>query len=45
MDFVYVYDNSRWGITPTVLLQAENGEIIYQAEQLPIWLAKVVEQL
>jgi predicted ABC-type ATPase len=45
MDFIHVYDNSRWAVTPTVLLQAENGEIIYRVERLPIWLARVVEQL
>jgi predicted ABC-type ATPase len=45
MDLIHVYDNSRWGITPTVVLQAENGEIIYRAEQLPIWLATVIERL
>jgi predicted ABC-type ATPase len=26
MDFVYVYDNSAWGATPTVLLQSEAGQ-------------------
>ena len=42
MDFVYVYDNSRWGLTPLVLLQAEKGEIQYQAQELPPWLVKVL---
>src|SRR5262245_9377090 len=27
MDFVFVYDNSRWGQVPQALLQAANGEI------------------
>jgi predicted ABC-type ATPase len=38
MDFVSVYENSRWGITPAVPLQAERGEIVYRADQLPAWL-------
>jgi predicted ABC-type ATPase len=45
MDFVHVYDNSRWGIAPAVLLQAESGEVVYLAEHIPDWLAKVIEQL
>ena len=45
MDFVHVYDNSRWGAAPTVLLQAEKGEVIYQAEPIPGWLAKILERL
>jgi predicted ABC-type ATPase len=32
MDFISVYDNSRWGITPAVLLQAESGEVVYLAD-------------
>jgi predicted ABC-type ATPase len=27
IDFIYVYDNSRWGVKPLVLLQAEKGEL------------------
>jgi predicted ABC-type ATPase len=42
IDFVHVYDNSGWGVTPTVLLQAENGEVIYLAEEIPGWLAGMV---
>jgi len=38
MGFVGVYDNSRWGTTPWVLWQAERGEIVYLADQLPEWL-------
>jgi predicted ABC-type ATPase len=38
MDFVRVYDNSRWGTTPAVILQAARGEIVYRADQLPDWL-------
>jgi predicted ABC-type ATPase len=40
MDFIHVYDNSQWGVTPRVLLQAENGEVVYLAEQIPDWLAR-----
>ena len=39
MDFVRVYDNSRWGTTPAVVLHAERGEIVYRAGQLPAWLS------
>jgi len=39
MDFVHVYDNSTWGVTPSVLLQAESGEVVYLAEDIPDWLA------
>jgi predicted ABC-type ATPase len=42
MDFVTVDDNSRWGTTPAVMLQAERGEIVYRAGQLPAWLAKAL---
>ena len=42
MDFVHVYDNSAWGLTPTVLLQAEGGEVVYLAEDIPHWLAKAL---
>ena len=42
MDFVHVYDNSAWGLTPTVLLQAEGGEVVYLAEDIPHWLARAL---
>lgn len=42
LDFVYVYDNSEWGVTPKVLLQAESGEAVYLAEQIPDWLARTL---
>jgi predicted ABC-type ATPase len=45
MDFLYVYDNSRWGVTPSVLLQAEKAEVVYLAEDIPKWLAAALEQL
>jgi predicted ABC-type ATPase len=38
MDFLSVYDNSRWGTAPAVILQAERGEVLYRAGQLPAWL-------
>lgn len=34
-----------WGAPPTVLLQAERGEVIYQAEPIPGWLTKILERL
>jgi predicted ABC-type ATPase len=42
IDFVHVYDNSGWGVTPNVLLQAKNGQVIYLAEEIPDWLARMV---
>jgi predicted ABC-type ATPase len=45
MDFVYVYDNSAWGVTPTVLLQSEMAEIVYLADNIPSWLEVTLEQL
>ena len=45
LDFVHVYDNSRWGLPPTVVLQAENGEVIHLAEDIPEWLAEMLTQL
>jgi hypothetical protein len=42
IDFLYVYDNSAWGVRPSVLLQAENGEVVYLAEQVPVWLARTL---
>jgi predicted ABC-type ATPase len=42
MDFIHVYDNGGWGVTPTVLLQAENGEVIYVAEQVPDRLLRII---
>jgi len=44
LDAIHVYDNSTWGGTPIVLLQAENGEVIYLAEQVPDWLMKALER-
>jgi predicted ABC-type ATPase len=35
VNFVHVYDNSRWGLTPTVLLQAEDGEVVHLADDRP----------
>jgi predicted ABC-type ATPase len=42
MDLLHVYDNSGWGVTPKVLLQAEQGEVVYLADQIPDWLARIV---
>ena len=45
MYFVHIYDNSRWGAVPAVLLQTEQGETIYQTEDLPAWLATALGRL
>jgi predicted ABC-type ATPase len=45
MDFIHIYDNSEWGAAPKILLQAEKGEIIYQANDLPGWLARILTRL
>lgn len=45
MDFLYVYDNSRWGVTPSVLLQAEKADVVYLADDIPKWLEAALEQL
>jgi predicted ABC-type ATPase len=45
MDSLYVYDNSSWGITPTILLQADHGHVAYLAADLPDWLKTVLGQL
>jgi predicted ABC-type ATPase len=45
MDFLYVYDNSRWGVTPSALLQAEKSEVVYLADNIPKWLEAALEQL
>jgi predicted ABC-type ATPase len=42
MDFITIYDNSRWGLTPAVLLQAEAGEILYLADEVPDWLTQML---
>jgi predicted ABC-type ATPase len=42
MDFIHVYDNTQWGVTPRVLLQAEKGDVVYRADQIPDWLAAAV---
>ena len=42
IDFVHVYDNSEWGVTPKVLLEAEKGEVLYLAEQIPAWLVETL---
>jgi hypothetical protein len=37
MDLMYVYENGEWSKTPEILLQAENGELLYLAERIPSW--------
>jgi predicted ABC-type ATPase len=45
MDFIHVDDNSGWGVAPALLLQAERGEVVFQAEQIPHWLVKILKRL
>lgn len=45
MDFVHIYDNSDWGAPPKMLLQADSGETIYEAAELPSWLKKALKKL
>lgn len=45
MDAIEIYDNSEWGVAPRVLLQAESGEILYQADDLPEWLETALAEL
>ena len=45
MDLLYVYENGVWGETPEILLQAEHGEIVFQAERMPQWLAGSLARL
>jgi predicted ABC-type ATPase len=45
MDFILVYDNSGWGVAPTVLLKAVNGEVVYLTEDIPQWLSLSLPQL
>ena len=42
MDFIHVYDNSRFGGAPTLLLQAARGQVVYHAERLPDWLVRAL---
>jgi predicted ABC-type ATPase len=45
MDFIHIYDNSQWGASPKALLQAESCEIIYQADECPVWLMNALKKL
>jgi len=45
MDIITVYDNSSWGKAPTILLQAEAGEVLFCADDRPSWLAKAIRGL
>jgi predicted ABC-type ATPase len=45
MDLIYVYENGEWGKTPAMLLQAEQGEVVYRAERIPQWLAGSLARL
>lgn len=39
-----VYDNSKWGVTPTILLQTDRGEIVYEADEMPEWLVRALNR-
>ncbi len=43
-DQIEVYDNSLWGVLPTILLEARQGEIIFQNERLPAWLERALPE-
>jgi len=45
MDLIRVYDNSGWGASPALMLQAEKGEIIYRAAKIPAWLMETLSRL
>lgn len=45
MDTIWIYDNSSWGGEPTLLLQAETGQITFEADHLPIWLTAVLARV
>ena len=39
LDFVLVYDNSLWGSSPLLELEAVRGDIVFTSDPLPAWLA------
>lgn len=41
IDSVQVYDNSRIGREPELVMETERGEVTYLAEKTPGWLEKV----
>ena len=45
MDLISIYDNSNWGLAPTILLQAESGEVVYRADEIPDWLTQALARL
>lgn len=45
MDLLYVYDNSKWGVPPRLLLQAADGEVTYRTDEVPTWLAAVLQEI
>lgn len=44
MDLIRVYDNTAWGATPILLLEANSGQIIYLKDSPPQWLTTALAQ-
>jgi len=42
MDYLWIYDNSQFGGSPTLLLESANGEIRFLTNNLPNWLSVVL---
>ena len=42
MDVLRVYDNSAWGAEPSLLLESEQGRIVFRRSSLPNWLIEVL---
>jgi predicted ABC-type ATPase len=38
VEFMRVYDNSRFGQPPALVLEAERGQIVRLSEDFPVWL-------
>jgi predicted ABC-type ATPase len=45
MDLIYVYENGGWGEPPEMLLQAEQGEVVFRAGRIPNWLVGSLARL
>jgi hypothetical protein len=43
MDQLWVYDNSRVGGPPKLIMEAEKGVIRFLSNDLPAWLATALE--
>jgi len=45
MDFIHVLDNTDSDGGPRILLQAQHGELLYRADDLPAWLEKALHSV